>query len=64
MYTYFTVLYKEEKIMELDFSMVEFSDILEYFRAVLNVFLKIFGLELDGNFQIGGIKIEITKGQE
>jgi len=50
--------------MELDFSMVEFSDILEYFRAVLNVFLKIFGLELDGNFQIGGIKIEITKGQE
>lgn len=44
----------------LDFSMVTGDDIIEYFRAVLNVFLKIFGLELDGNFKIGDIEIEIT----
>lgn len=50
--------------MNLDFSMVTPEDIIEYFRAVLNVFLKIFGLELDGNFKIGPIEIEITDGTQ
>ncbi len=50
--------------MDLDFSMVESGDIIEYFRAVLNVFLKLFGLELDGNFKIGNIEVIITPGTE
>ena len=51
-------------MMDLDFSMVTQGDILEYFRAVLNVFLKIFDLELDGNFKIGPIEVVVTPGTE
>ena len=50
--------------MNLDFSMVEMGDIVEYFRAVLNVFLKIFNLELDGNFKIGPIEGTVTPGTQ
>ncbi len=50
--------------MDLDFSMVTGDDFMEYLRAVLNVILKIFGLELDGNFKIGNIEVEITDGKE
>lgn len=45
--------------MDLDLSMLTFDDIIEYFRAVLNVFLKLFGLELDGNFNIGDIEVKV-----
>lgn len=45
--------------MDLDFSMVESGDIIEYFKAVLNVFLKIFGLELKEDFTIGNIKVQL-----
>ncbi|MBQ6600787.1 MAG: hypothetical protein IIX36_03995 [Clostridia bacterium] len=50
--------------MNLDFSMVEMGDIVEYFKAILNVFLKIFNLEIKNDFTIGGIDIEIIPGTQ
>lgn len=50
--------------MNLDFSMVEGKDIIEYFRAILNVFLKIFRLEVKEDFTIGNFEVHVGSGTE
>lgn len=43
----------------MDLGTYSFDDVVEYFIAILKVFLKLFGIELDGEVQVGDTKIEI-----
>ena len=50
--------------MNLDFSMVTADDVIEYFKAIFVSILKMFGVEVDGNFTIGNIEVNLgTKAE-
>ncbi len=64
LYTVATVIMKEDNNMELDFSMVTFDDIIEYFKAIFVSILKIFGVEVDGDFTIGNVEVNLGNKTE